>query len=134
MMDITKEELKALLAASNGDKYFFDEHTTFIKEQTITVQAGATFYNGNQDGAGKEEATQDIIEELRNCFYGSEEDARDFISKIKGLDATSITDIVKKLVEEKKIAIEASGKRLWSILTKYGIYSRTYSNWVKNIR
>ena len=46
-----------------------------------------------------------IVERLKPIFYGSEQEARDFLKSIQGMKPTQITDKVNQLVNEKKTPV-----------------------------
>lgn len=134
MNGMTKEELKEMLADSNGDKYFFSDNTTFIKEQNITVESGANFYNGSQpkkksDKQEPEESNNSIIDQLKNVCFGDRNVAATFLSQIKGMKNMEITALVHEYVKANKISEMSSHRDLWRILHDNALYNATESNW-----
>ena len=50
------------------------------------------------------EKDEEVINQLKPMFYGSEEEAKAFLVSIQGMKPTQITDKVNQLVNEKKIS------------------------------
>ena len=128
---MTQEELRELLAASNGDKYIFDQNTTFIKEQTITVQPGGHFHNGSQPKQKEERqgANNELILKLMPICMDNEEYAKEFLDAIMGKDGLVITNAVKSFREQKKVDAMLCHHNLWQILYDNNIYKLTERNW-----
>lgn len=75
-----------------------------------------------------------LVEELRGCFYGDKAHASLFLSKIKGMDATQITELVNDYVEKKWISELSKKMTLWDILYRAKLYDKGYKNWCKYVR
>ena len=75
-----------------------------------------------------------IVERLKPIFYGSEQEARDFLKSIQGMKPTQITDKVNQLVNEKKISILSSHRDLWKVLHDFDLYKRTEANWNMQVK
>lgn len=141
-MEITKEELLELLNGATRETYTFDQYTTFIKEQHITVESGANFYNGSQPKPEKRNSQNEIadqseddqiVSELLGIFYGDETEVRKFLKKVHAMKDIDICNLAKELVKEKKISELSCRKPLWDILQKHGIYKSSNRNWNKNM-
>lgn len=137
-MEITKEELKTLLQDCSNEHYHFGQNTTFIREQHITVQSGANFYNGSQPeepvpAEGSDEK-DDIISNLTPIFFGDAEEARHYLNAIKGCKPTQVVSMTAKLVKKKKISDMSCNSDLWSILNRNGLYEPSLSNWNAQLR
>lgn len=75
-----------------------------------------------------------IVERLKPIFYGSEQEARDFLKSIQGMKPTQITDKVNQLVNEKKISKLSSHRDLWKVLHDFDLYKRTEANWNMQVK
>ena len=78
---------------------------------------------------GDEERENEIVEELKSCFYGNEEDARAFLDQIRGIEDMKKPAVAKKYMIDKKLSEKSARRHLWKILKKYNLYSRGESNW-----
>lgn len=84
---------------------------------------------------GRESAPQDeakdeeIVLRLASCFFGKTDEAASFLTRIRGMKPTQITQLVTQLVEERTISDLSYGRELWSVLHRYGLYARSESNW-----
>lgn len=77
----------------------------------------------------KKEKEDMIVEQLRPIFYGIEKDVRDFLEKVKELEDTQITALVREWVKLKKISGQSKKRKLWSVLHAARLYHSTESNW-----
>lgn len=75
-----------------------------------------------------------IVERLKPIFYGSEQEARDFLKSIQGMKPTQITDKVNQLVNEKKISELSKHRDLWKVLHDFDLYKRTEANWNMQVK
>jgi hypothetical protein len=91
----------------------------------IQVQNGA---NASVEKPPTDEENE-IVAELKTIFWGDEEEATKFLHNIQNMKSKEITQLVKKLVEEKKISDKSCNRPLWTILNKYNLYTATESNW-----
>ena len=71
---------------------------------------------------------------LKPIFFGSEEDAREFLSSICGMKPTQITAKVNELVKARKISDKSHRRDLWSVLHECGLYTKSESNWNMQVR
>ncbi len=78
-----------------------------------------------------EDQTNDetIVNKLKPIFYGVEDDAREFLSAIRGMKPTEITETVNIYVAKKKISEKSCHHDLWKVLNDCKLYNRTESNW-----
>lgn len=81
-----------------------------------------------------DERQQDIINKLTPLFFGIEEDAKDFLARIHGMKPTQITQLVNRLVTEKKISELSCHRPLWKVLHDAGIYTPSESNWNMQVK
>ena len=70
---------------------------------------------------------QEIIGQLKPCFFNDEKETRSFYERIKGAEPKMITALVKKLVKDGIISDKS--KKLHEILHKNGLYAPSYQNW-----
>jgi len=136
-MEITKEELLELLNGATRETYTFDQNTTFIKEQHITVESGANFYNGSQPKPERKERTPDekkLILQLMPICNDNENYAREFLDAISGKNAKEITDMVKSFRTNGKMSAELCHHNLWKVLSDNNIYKLTERNWNDRIK
>lgn len=78
---------------------------------------------------GDEERENEIVEELKSCFYGNKTDARAFLHQIKGVPDKDKPAIAKQYMIEDKLRERSARRPLTTILKKYHLYSRTEINW-----
>ena len=81
-----------------------------------------------------DEADENIVEKMKPMFYGNEVDTRAFLKSIMGAEPTQITDLVRKMVAEKKLSDISCRRPLWQVLHDYGIYEKSESNWNMQIK
>lgn len=74
------------------------------------------------------------IKLLTPLFYNNESDARDFFTKVKGLDNQTITDVVWDFLLARKLSPNSRNSKLWTILYAAGIYLATDRNWDTALR
>lgn len=70
-----------------------------------------------------------LVELLKHILYENEQNAKDFLSKIKEKSDVEITDLVHKGVKDKVISSKSYKRDLWRILHAAKIYNATESNW-----
>ena len=75
-----------------------------------------------------------IVERLKPIFYGSEQEARDFLKSIQGMKPTQVTDKVNQLVNEKTISELSRHCDLWKVLHDFDLYKRTEANWNMQVK
>ena len=80
------------------------------------------------------EKDEEVLNQLKPMFFGSEEEAKAFLVSIQGMKATQITDKVNQLVSEKKISDMSKHRDLWKVLHDCGIYERSESNWNMQVK
>ncbi len=80
------------------------------------------------------EKDEEVINQLKPMFYGSEEEAKAFLVSIQGMKATQITEKVNQLVSEKKISDMSKHRDLWKVLHDCGVYERSESNWNMQVK
>lgn len=77
---------------------------------------------------------KEIIGELKTVFWGDEEEATKFLRSIQNMKDKEITQLVRKLVDERKISDKSCNRPLWTILNKHKLYSATESNWNSQLK
>lgn len=80
------------------------------------------------------EKEKEVINQLKPIFFGSEEEAKDFLVSIQGMKPTQITNRVNQLVGEKKISELSKHRDLWKVLNDCGIYEKSESNWNMQVK
>jgi hypothetical protein len=77
----------------------------------------------------------DVLEKLKPIFYNNEADARLFLKEIAGMKPNTITDLVNKWVQDKRISDYGNSRKgdLWKILHDAKLYSRTIQNWNRRV-
>lgn len=115
-------------------------------EITNNFQPGAIVNNGQmnvgggtinvyQDGKAVQTSAEDepLVAALTPIFYGDGEEAARFLDAIKGAKPTQITELVKRMVKERKISDASCHKDLWQLLHEAGLYPPTLANWNSQI-
>ena len=72
---------------------------------------------------------QEVVRQLLPFFYAGENDARDFLNRIKGLEPRMITSLVKRLIDDTILSEYSKTKRLYDVLHENGFYPLSYQNW-----
>ena len=75
-----------------------------------------------------------IIIQLKPMFFGNEDEVKDFLINIKGMKPKNITDVVNRLVDEKKLSELSCHRELYKVLYDNGIYTKSESNWNMQVR
>ena len=94
--------------------------------------ANITQQTGQQPKSLSEEE-KDIVNQLKPMFFGSEEEAKAFLTSIQGMKPTQITNKVNQLVSEKKISGMSRHRDLWKVMHDCCIYDKTESNWNQQV-
>lgn len=81
--------------------------------------------NDNENDNGNEA----LIQRIKGSFMGVEDEARKFLTEIRGMKDKDITAKVKRMIEEKKISELSCHRDLWQPLFEAGLYSATETNW-----
>ena len=79
------------------------------------------------------EKEDEVVKMLKPIFWGSEDEARDFLRSIYSKANTEITDTVVQGVKVKKISYNSCKRDLWKILYENGLYHAKEDNWSKMI-
>lgn len=93
----------------------------------VTQQAG-------QPPAQLDEGEQGIVSQLKPMFFGDDEEARRFLASIQGMKPVQVTDLVNRLVGERKISDLSRKRDLWKVLHGCGIYAPSESNWNSQVK
>ena len=75
-----------------------------------------------------------LLVQLLPMFYGSEENTLLFLNSIQGMKGKQITDIVNKLIVEKKLSELSCHRELYTVLHNAGIYDKSESNWNMQVK
>ena len=75
-----------------------------------------------------------LVELLKPAFYNIEDDARDFLRRINGLDNQGVTDVARQFVKDKKITPSKKGRFIWQYLHAAKLYHATEQNWTAAMR
>ena len=95
--------------------------------------ASITQHTHEQEAPASEPDT-DIVAQLKPMFFGSEADAKNFLTSIQGMSPREITALVSKLVKEREISDYSCHRPLYNVLHNCGIYPRTESNWNDQVK
>ena len=95
--------------------------------------ANVTQQTGRQPESLSEE-NEEVLNQLKPMFFGSEKEAKDFLVSIQGMKPTQITDKVNQLAADKKISELSKHRDLWKVLHDCGIYERSESNWNMQVK
>lgn len=116
------------------EKRIFNINGNYIEKQEITVENGGILNFGNTAEPEETPDDDDMKAELLSVFMGNEEETEKFIMAIKTFEKDiQITAHVKALCRQRVISEKSKGRVLWNILTKYGYYTRSESNWNSQI-
>ena len=80
-----------------------------------------------------EEVDEALAGKLAPVFFGNRELVAEFLGRIKGAKPTQITELVKRMVKERKISDASCHKDLWQLLHDAGLYPPTLANWNSQI-
>lgn len=75
-----------------------------------------------------------LLNGILPIFYNDEQEARSFLTKIRGMKGTQITELVRELRAEKKLSEMSCHHPLWQALHDAGMYNATESNWNKQLQ
>lgn len=75
-----------------------------------------------------------LVTLLKPAFYNFEDDARDFLRRIQGLDNQGVTDVARQFLEDRKIAPSKKGRFIWNTLFAAKLYSCVEQNWTAALR
>ena len=95
--------------------------------------ANITQHTHEQEAPASEQ-DEDIVAQLKPMFFGSEADAKNFLTSIQGMSPREITALVSKLVKERTISDYSCHRPLYNVLHNCGIYPRTETNWNAQVK
>ena len=75
-----------------------------------------------------------LLAQLLPMFYGSEDNAKEFLGSIRGMKGKQITDMVNMMIAEKKLSELSCHRDLYTVLHDAGIYDKSESNWNMQVR
>lgn len=123
------EELKKELKELKQQKEEVQKRINELEEENKQLKAQLD----NQE-LPSEYSDERTIKLLTPLFFNNENDARDFFTKVKGLDNQTITDVVWDFVLARKLSPNSRNSKLWTILYAAGIYLATDRNWDTALR
>ena len=77
------------------------------------------------------ELPKEDMDILIMCFKGNREKAVKFLAKIRGITDYEKAALVNSLVRSGDLSKEYKHRKLWSLLHRNGLYSKSESNWYK---
>ena len=77
------------------------------------------------------ELPKEDMDILIMCFKGNRENALKFLKEIRCMIDSEKTDLVNRLVRNGDISNRYKHRKLWEVLRKNGLYSKSESNWNK---
>lgn len=98
--------------------------------QYTTASQSAT----EAEPAPEQPADAEALQHLLPLFYGERKAAADFLKAIAGAKDKQITQLVNKLVAENILSQASCHRDLWQILSRYGLYHATESNWNMQVK
>ena len=75
-----------------------------------------------------------LVKLLKPAFFNIEDDARDFLKRIQGLDNQGVTDVARQFLHDRKITPSKKGRFIWNILTAAKLYTCVEQNWTAALR
>ena len=110
-----------LILKMNGNNYFNDD----IGQEGPTEEKEEVCLLNNPD----------LVEKLKPLFYNNEANVNLFLSQIRGMQPSGITDLVNLWVKDKRISNYGYSRKgeLWDILSDAGLYSKSRQNWCRRV-
>ena len=81
----------------------------------------------------KREYEDTLVELLRPAFYNNDEDARDFLKRVRGLDSLGVVAVARQFVKDNKIIPRHKKSFIWKILKAAKLYDKSEQNWGQQI-
>ena len=75
-----------------------------------------------------------LLAQLSPMFYGSEDNAKEFLGSIRGMKGKQITDMVNMMITKKKLSELSCHRDLYTVLHNAGIYDKSESNWNMQVK
>ena len=75
-----------------------------------------------------------LLAQLLPMFYGSEDNAKEFLGSIRGMKGKQITDMVNMMITKKKLSELSCHRDLYTVLHNAGIYDKSESNWNMQVK
>ena len=75
-----------------------------------------------------------LLAQLLPMFYGSEDNAKEFLGSIRGMKGKQITDMVNMMITKKKLSELSCHRDLYTVLHNAGIYDKSESNWNQQVK
>lgn len=75
-----------------------------------------------------------LVALLKPAFFNIENDARDFLRRIQGLDNQGVTDVAWQFLHDNKITPSKKGRFIWTVLKAANLYNATEQNWTGALR
>ena len=76
-----------------------------------------------------------LVDKLKSVFYNNEDNVRQFVEEISGMQDNDITDLVNRWVKDKLISNYGNSRKglLWEILKDAGLYTKSRQNWNRRV-
>ena len=108
----------------------------FDREMGMVVngqQVGAEALPAEDNAQATASTDEAWTDELVGCFMGDRAAALEFVRMARHLQPKQITELVNAWVKQRKISELSSRRNLWRPLHEHGIYTRSESNWNRQI-
>ena len=124
----------------------FKQETVYGDKYDIHDNPYATFnFGGRRESRGHGEYAEaepaedsddydSLLDGLKSIFYGDAEEARLFAGKVRHMSSKETTAHVNILIKQNKISKKSCLKPLWELLTRHGLYDKSYQNWFGQIK
>lgn len=109
-----------------------EEEIKRLKEEKLSNKSDEQFKKELNRIKEKHEDT--LVALLKPAFFNIEDDAREFLSRIHGLDNQGVTDVAWQFLHDKKITPSKKGRFIWNVLTAAKLYNATEQNWTAALR
>lgn len=132
------KDKKSEIHITNNFNAPIGQHIDHVDTINFRMDGEGNFHFGMVENANvekKREEVQDdnkhLVAELMPIFFNNEEDVRQFLKEIRGMEPQDITDLVNRWVDDKRISDYGNSRKgvLWGILHKAGLYTRSKTNW-----
>lgn len=81
----------------------------------------------------KKDYEDTLVELLKPAFYNIDDDARDFLKRIRGLDSWGVVAVARQFVKDNKIIPRHKKSFIWKILKAAKLYDKTEQNWAQQM-
>lgn len=109
-------------------------HGAIFAMPGATVNQYATPSQPEDDAKAEQPADAEALQQLLPLFYGDRKAAADFLKAIAGAKDKQITQLVNRLVSDGILSQASCHRDLWTILSRFGLYHATESNWNMQVK